>query len=668
MGLDDFLLINGTCKSLSNSECSFEVNMCNWLRVNSGWERNQKATMYKDHSVGTVNGHYLAVTTPTVDQVPAIQLKMSTQSFTRFRPPLNFLRRPYCLKLYYYWDSSTKQSTDTLSKFSVMIKERGRIYQNQDFFLADNINAGFTGEWNLAEFNFRASRFGILEIDANITQGSTKLLIDDTSLHSGTCSVSGSCDFEQNMCGWQNSGTSLGKKRVFWLRIQPNSMFLKGTFLKFDSTTRTQNGNYLVLPNQMIGRAFSVIKSPLLHRSSSKVCFSLYYFARGTSNFVRAFTVSLYDLTRHKSTNKVVNATQTLFDWKLYKREFSNLPATYQFYIETFFNGPSNATLQSDIGIDDIRIENGGCSGQQPAQSTTPLPPNEKIFDCTFDESVTCNWQYNTAWNVTDFKDSTEYYSPQHDHTYQDNKGKYLLFTKNSASQISFSISTKVPLKYDKDHCLTMWYFEDGEDDFQVQILNKLPKYTVLVHQYNSAIENRRRWSLVKADIPFSVNYNVTQTNLIIRYSPSSTRMRQFSIFALDDIRVRPGKCQHQFDYTYTFGIGYEDLDLETIQPLSGSIGRLYTSSSEAEKRSNVPQIDHTTNSAKGTYYLFMNENHQAQTTYIDTLSMPHMKAETSESCVRFAYQIAGNVNFKVFVMVEDSFDYKSQTPVWTSK
>lgn len=470
------------------------------------------------------------------------------------------------------------------------------------------------------------------------------------------------------MCGWQNAGASLGKKRVFWLRIQPNSMFLKGTFLKFDATTRTQNGNYLVLPNQMIDRAYSAIKSPLLHRSSSKICFSLYYFARGTSNFVPAFTVSFFDLTRKKSTKEVVNATQTLADWKLYKREFSNLPATFQFYIETFFNGPANASLQSDIGIDNILIENAGCSGQ-PTQSTTPMPPDEKMFDCSFDGSANCNWQYNsTAWNVTDFKDSTEYYSPQHDHTYQDSKGKYLLFTKSSGIQTSFPISTKVPLKFDKDHCLTFWYFEDGEDDFQVQILNKLPKYSVLVHQYSSAIENRRRWSLVKADIPFSISYNVTQTSLIIKYSPSSIRMRQFSVFAIDDIKVRPGKCTHQFDYTYTFGIGYEDLDLEAVQPLSGSIGRLYTPISEAEKQPNVPQIDHTSNSAKGTFYLFMNEKHQTLTTYIDTLTMPHMKAETSESCVRFAYQIAGNVNFKVLVMVEDSFDYRSQTPVWSSK
>lgn len=195
MGLDDLLLSNGTCPSTSNSNCNFEVNMCNWIRVNSGWERNQQATMFKDHSVGTVNGHYLAVTTPTTDHVPAIQLKMSTQSFLRFRPPLNFLRRPFCLKLYYYWDT-TKLNADTLSKFSVMIKERGRTYQNQDFFLVDNTNAGFTQEWNLAEFNFRASRMGILEIDANITQSTTKLLIDDISVHSGYCSVSGSCDFE----------------------------------------------------------------------------------------------------------------------------------------------------------------------------------------------------------------------------------------------------------------------------------------------------------------------------------------------------------------------------------------------------------------------------------------------------------------------------------------
>ena len=227
-----------------------------------------------------------------------------------------------------------------------------------------------------------------------------------------------------------------------------------------------------------------------------------------------------------------------------------------------------------------------------------------------------------------------------------------------------------------------MWYFEDGEGDFTVQILNQLPKqYNILVHQYSSAIENRRQWSLVKADIPLSAGYNATQINLAIKYVPSSRRLQTFSIFALDDLKVRPGRCAHQFDYTYTFSLGYEDLDLEALQPLKGSIGQLFSPANAADDRrmSKAPQVDHTTNSAKGTYYLFMSEesnsgsggNHKVgskTTADIDTLAMPSMEAETSDSCIRFAYQMKGNVSFSVLVMVTDNYDYRSQTPVWSAK
>ncbi len=438
MGLDDFLLSNGSlCPAVSKNDCDFEVNLCYWAQVNSGgelheWKWNQQATQYRDHSTGTVNGHYLAVTSPTATGLlPAIQFKMST--LIRFRRPF-FLRRPFCLKLYYYWDTSLSANlTDTWSHFSVTIKDRGNGLQSQDFSLVDGFNAGFLKEWNMATVNFRASPFAVVAVSANITQSGTVLMIDDLSIDSGFCPVGGSCDFEHgnkalfndnqtffhklffalDMCGWENAATSSGRKRVLWLRIQPNSLFLKGTFLKFDSTTHSPNGNYLVLPNQMIDHATSVLKSPLLHRSSvsgGKICFSLRYFARAysTNGSVPAFTVRFVDLTRRRNSAEVVNATQTMVDWSLYRREFSNLPATFRFYIETTYLGPTKELL-SDVGIDDIQVQSGACSGgnnnNQPS-STTPLPADEKMFDCTFDESAACNWQYNNSvWNVTDFRD-----------------------------------------------------------------------------------------------------------------------------------------------------------------------------------------------------------------------------------------------------------------------
>ena len=204
------------------------------------------------------------------------------------------------------------------------------------------------------------------------------------------------------MCGWKNMLVKIGNKRVFWLRIKPNSMYISGTFLKFDHTTRSTQGNYLIWPLQMQTHTSSILKSPLMHRKSPKICFSLYYFARASNNTVPAFRVRFVDLTRHTSSFEVVNGTRILDDWILYRREISNLPQTYQFFIESFYSG----AILSDIGVDDIKIENRPCwNDSMSSSSTTPMPSSERYLDCNFDNPP-CLWDYDTnVWNNTDFKE-----------------------------------------------------------------------------------------------------------------------------------------------------------------------------------------------------------------------------------------------------------------------
>ena len=107
---------------------------------------------------------------------------------------------------------------------------------------------------------------------------------------------------------------------------------------------------------------------------------------------------------------------------------------------------------------------------------------------------------------------------------------------------------------------------------------------------------------------------------------------------------------------------------MEAVQPLTGSIGELVRPSQSNHLPPGAPVVDHTTNSNKGTYFLFMNDqDRQVPTTYIDTLSMSNLPAEQTDSCVRFAYQINGNVIFKVLIMAVNSFDYHAVMPRWKS-
>ncbi len=91
--------------------------------------------------------------------------------------------------------------------------------------------------------------------------------------------------------------------------------------------------------------------------------------------------------------------------------------------------------------------------------------------------------------------------------------GRYLLFQANASTTppqtTSYTISSTVNITaYDhKDHCLTMWYFEDGESAFGVDVFLVTPKFNVVASRFSSAIENRRRWNLLKADIAYDPSY-----------------------------------------------------------------------------------------------------------------------------------------------------------------
>jgi len=207
------------------------------------------------------------------------------------------------------------------------------------------------------------------------------------------------------MCGWLNSRTTSFRKHVLWLRIQPNSRFIKGSILKYDHTTMSQNGNYLVMPLAMAINAYSSLTSPLLKFNVNSICFQMWYFAMANNSSIPALNVRLVDISRRKSNILIrLNATQNVLNWTLFQTEFTNLPAAFNIQIETMVGSQE---VQSDIGIDDISIQMGGCGGPyQPPTSTTPVPATEKVLDTNFEVNSAVNWNYDqTAWRVGRFAD-----------------------------------------------------------------------------------------------------------------------------------------------------------------------------------------------------------------------------------------------------------------------
>lgn len=262
-------------------------------------------------------------------------------------------------------------------------------------------------------------------------------------------------------------------------------------------------------------------------------------------------------------------------------------------------------------------------------------------------------------------------YAPKLDHTNQSPTGQYLMFHgQSSKDSTNFALTTTVSngtlLGH---HCLMFWFYEDGEGQFQLQ----LDIDTVGEHKiYASSIENRAKWKLFKTNIEFDEYHSKDRSSnfLQILYSPSTSRLKEFSIFAIDDITVRPGLCPHHHDYTYSFELGFEDLELERLQPLSNGIGQVYTPSDLYKRSNTVPPIDHTTNTANGSYYLFTND-FIASTSFVSALSITRVFQDdpNRRSCVRFAYQMAGlgAIELRMFVIPNNanSYHFRNSSALW---
>lgn len=207
------------------------------------------------------------------------------------------------------------------------------------------------------------------------------------------------------MCGWENRHNVIqGSHYVLWLRLQANNRFIRSTTMRYDHTTETKEGFYLMLPLEMLKNSKAELESPILHRKTKSLCFTMFYFGKTTANSTQLFVLSFLDLTRANRNiifDQAVNGSTGTLAWIKYQHELDNLPLAYAFRIRA----ASSNEIVSDIGIDDISITQGYCPGHDHGSTTTTVePPSEKKFDCDF-ESDHCNWKYDSNWKRTDYRE-----------------------------------------------------------------------------------------------------------------------------------------------------------------------------------------------------------------------------------------------------------------------
>lgn len=68
---------------------------------------------------------------------------------------------------------------------------------------------------------------------------------------------------------------------------------------------------------------------------------------------------------------------------------------------------------------------------------------------------------------------------------------------KSDDTQYTLETTKNISLKNDRSHCLSFWYYEDGEGGFMLKIYSSVFKLSERLSQ----IEKRKKWSLIQKSI-----------------------------------------------------------------------------------------------------------------------------------------------------------------------
>lgn len=673
LGIDDVMVKVGQCpKSNDVTVCDFELRTCNWKAA--GWSRKAANGTMPDHTTGAAGGHYMA--DARIDQTVTLSTNLGAKwPYLSDRNPNLPLYKTICFQLWYYLavpkapSKSTSQSQLTINIRSTNIPV-GKLSLN----LTDVLAYNQTNQWNMFAGTTRALAGATIEIVGLLREQGWQLMIDDISLLPRACQDDGNCDFENDMCGWRNAHRILtNEKTVLWMRYRPTQD--AGAYrMSTDNTTGTSKGNYLLLDISADRFRQAVLASPIIKRRSSKICFRMSYFGK-SSYSVPLLSLAFVNLTETRS-DSIELLTEIpvrhQMQWFQFQQEFVDLPSAYAFKIYVHYSG----TPSSDLGIDDIRIVQGGCPGMPDVSTTTPTPPVDvTTMDCNFD-SAKCGWSWDSRWKQTNYKavSTNTPYAPAKDHTFGLSTNNYLLYVGGDDKPAK--VTSKVYVPHDTKYCFSFWYYEDGGFPFNVYV-NQAVHYLKTLHnltrsrvtntiegghwkmtwvEFNSyslflssklALESFPNIMVIIVDLDFSLS-------ITFQGGASSSSLK---IFALDDLKLEAGPCQgqKQYDYVYTFTDGIGDLRRFAVTPTISEMGEVQNGSKVAAPF--LPSYDHTTYTSAGDYFLFYSDNHAATwTLYRTALSMKNLKATSRSKCLRFAYQLLGNASLAIYARMESSF------------
>ncbi|XP_070700975.1 mucin-2 [Pempheris klunzingeri] len=268
------------------------------------------------------------------------------------------------------------------------------------------------------------------------------------------------CDFEKNLCGWEQ----LIQDSFDWTKNSgPTPTNQTGPIQ--DHTTGA--GFYIYIEGNGVTHGDSARLLSSMCHYNGPLCLNFWYHMYGPAS---AMALNIYLLKDQKATKLWSMTNNQGPAWHPGNVDI-RVPSPFQIIVE----GIRGSNSQSDVALDDISVHFGSCSGSFPGMvSGTELPsitagfyPSHPVcnIDCSFNSNL-CSWNQMMTdafdWTWQSGSTPTQMTGPSADHT---GDGHYLYIEASNATHgdtarlISSECSDSGP------QCLQFWYHMYGSAD-----------------------------------------------------------------------------------------------------------------------------------------------------------------------------------------------------------
>ncbi|NWY39859.1 AEGP protein, partial [Sylvia atricapilla] len=237
VGLDDITQTAGPCGA--ELSCSFEAESCGLVASGKGtWERQSNSSgttagPVADHTTSTAAGHYMVVNTGRVS-LPAGHTAVLTSQ------PYQLSVSAQCLAFWYQLSAGTPGSL-------MVFVEQSRVWRK-----VLSISTMEGSNWHRSHVTIQPDGDWQVVFEAVGAGGDHGYIaLDDLHVSDGACPEPGSCDFEQDTCGWSSpSDPSLHSFAWGW---KSGITLAKYPGPEQDHTLGTRNGHYMHFDTSVLG-------------------------------------------------------------------------------------------------------------------------------------------------------------------------------------------------------------------------------------------------------------------------------------------------------------------------------------------------------------------------------------------------------------------------------